>query len=116
MHRKRAWIWGEDCTKKAHAVLPRHSNALCLKLSRTQLKTGGCFPGKPTFGEKDNAATLSRPPFCGAAVLAFGLTGCGEKKAPEAPKAVTLTVGATPVPHADILNSIEPTLKKRASI
>lgn len=48
---------------------------------------------------------------CGAAVLAFGLTGCGEK-APEAPKAVTLTVGATPVPHADILKFIEPTLKK----
>ena len=48
---------------------------------------------------------------CGAAVLAFGLTGCGEK-APEATKAVTLTVGATPVPHADILKFIEPALKK----
>lgn len=48
---------------------------------------------------------------CGAAVLAFGLTGCGDKT-PEAPKAVTLTVGATPVPHADILKFIEPALKK----
>lgn len=52
---------------------------------------------------------------CGAAVLAFGLTGCGEK-APEAPKAVTLTVGATPVPHAIFSNSLSPHSKKRASI
>lgn len=52
---------------------------------------------------------------CLAAGLAVGLAGCGEKK--EAPKtaagaSVTLTVGASPVPHADILNHIAPALQK----
>lgn len=48
--------------------------------------------------------------------LAVGLTGCGDKKetaqAPAANAAVTLTVGATPVPHADILKFVAPELKK----
>lgn len=50
--------------------------------------------------------------------LAVGLAGCGDKKeeakpAAQATSAVTLTVGATPVPHADILKFIAPELKKQ---
>ena len=56
---------------------------------------------------------ISRRKLAAAAVaatfLAAGLTGCGDK---EAAKEVTLTVGATPVPHADILKFIAPALKK----
>ncbi len=53
------------------------------------------------------------------AAAAAGLAGCGDKKdaapaqasAPQA--AVTITVGATPVPHADILKFVQPELKKQ---
>ena len=41
-------------------------------------------------------------------LLGTALTGCGDKASSE----VTLTVGATPVPHADILKFIAPVLKK----
>ena len=37
-------------------------------------------------------------------LLGTALTGCGDKASSE----VTLTVGATPVPHADILKFIAP--------
>lgn len=62
-----------------------------------------------------------------AAVLALGvLAGCGgakteapkaeapktEAKAPEAPKKVTLTVGASTTPHADILKAVQPLAEK----
>lgn len=50
------------------------------------------------------------------AALALGLSGCGDKKAPEtaaAPKTVVLKVGATPVPHADILKFVTPELQKK---
>lgn len=49
---------------------------------------------------------------------AFSLTGCGDdakapaKTASAAPETV-ITVGATPVPHADILNFIAPEMKKQ---
>lgn len=52
------------------------------------------------------------------AALALGLTACGDKKtetaapAAKAPATVTLTVGATPVPHADLLKFVQPELKK----
>ncbi|MFU0842355.1 MAG: Lipoprotein [Burkholderia sp.] len=53
---------------------------------------------------------------CIAAGLAVGLAGCGDKKdaAPKAGAAaapVTITVGASPVPHADILKQVAPVLK-----
>ena len=49
---------------------------------------------------------------CVAAGLAFGLAGCGDDNAPKAGAAKTLTVGASPVPHADILNVVAPQLQK----
>ena len=49
---------------------------------------------------------------CVAAGLAFGLAGCGDDNAPKSGDAKTLTVGASPVPHADILNLIAPPLQK----
>ena len=49
---------------------------------------------------------------CVAAGLAFGLAGCGDDNAPKSGDAKTLTVGASPVPHADILNLIAPQLQK----
>ena len=57
--------------------------------------------------------------FAACAALAVGLTGCGDKKTETAktpaaaPAAVTVTVGATPVPHADILKFVAPELKKQ---
>lgn len=52
---------------------------------------------------------------CVAAGLALGLAGCGEDKT-EAPKAdnsaLTLSVGASPVPHSDILAQVAPVLQK----
>lgn len=55
-----------------------------------------------------------------AAGLAVALVGCGDKKAETAaapaagaaPASVTLTVGASPVPHADILKVVAPKLEK----
>lgn len=53
-----------------------------------------------------------------AAGLAFSLAGC-QDKAPEAPaagaasKAAVLTIGVSPVPHADIVNFVAPTLKNQ---
>lgn len=54
-----------------------------------------------------------------ACLLTFSLvlTGCGEKKEPAAQstkteKATVLKVGATPVPHADILKVVQPILEK----
>ena len=44
-----------------------------------------------------------------SSVLGLGLVGCGDKGTSGE---VTLTVGATPVPHAEILNFIAPQLKK----
>ncbi len=50
---------------------------------------------------------------CLAAGLAVGLAGCGDKAdAPKADAGKTLTVGASPVPHADLLNLVAPQLKK----
>ena len=51
------------------------------------------------------------------AAVAVGLSGCGDKKDDAAAKSaaaqpVTITVGATPVPHADILKFVQPELKK----
>lgn len=40
------------------------------------------------------------------------LVGCGSEKKPVADGQVTLKVGATPVPHAEILDEIKPLLKK----
>ena len=52
---------------------------------------------------------------CAAAAIA--LTGCGDDKSKEPAKTAsadtTITVGATPVPHADILNFIAPEMKKQ---
>ena len=52
---------------------------------------------------------------CAAAAIA--LTGCGDDKGKEPAKTAsadtTITVGATPVPHADILNFIAPEMKKQ---
>jgi D-methionine transport system substrate-binding protein len=49
-------------------------------------------------------------------ILSLGLlvSGCGQKEAPAAPAAKTtvLKVGATPVPHAEILNVVKPILAK----
>ena len=46
------------------------------------------------------------------AAVAVGLSGCGDKKdsAPAQSKQAssTITVGATPVPHADILKFVQP--------
>ena len=54
---------------------------------------------------------------CAAAAIA--LTGCGDDKAKEPAKTAsadtTITVGATPVPHADILNFIAPEMKKQGA-
>ena len=53
-----------------------------------------------------------------AAGLALSLVGC-QDKAPEAPaagaapKAAVLTIGVSPVPHADIVNFVAPTLKNQ---
>lgn len=53
-----------------------------------------------------------------AAGLAVALAGCGEDKKAAAPapqaaaQTTTLKVGASPVPHADILNFVKPTLEK----
>lgn len=53
-----------------------------------------------------------------AAGLALSLAGC-QDKAPEAPaagaapKAAVLTIGVSPVPHADIVNFVAPTLKNQ---
>lgn len=50
--------------------------------------------------------------------LALSLAGC-QDKAPEAPaagaapKAAVLTIGVSPVPHADIVNFVAPTLKNQ---
>lgn len=56
---------------------------------------------------------------CVAAGLALSLAGCQEKAA-EAPavstgaaKAAVLTIGVSPVPHADIINFVAPELKKQ---
>lgn len=52
------------------------------------------------------------------AVAAFALAGCGQKSADEGAAKedtgsnVVLKVGATPVPHAEILNSVKDTLAK----
>lgn len=49
------------------------------------------------------------------AILSLGLllTGCGKSEAPaQADKKTVLKVGATAVPHAEILNAIKPTLAK----
>ncbi|MDF2634673.1 MAG: lipoprotein YaeC family [Pelosinus sp.] len=50
------------------------------------------------------------------AILSFGLlvSGCGQKAAPANPasKTTVLKVGATPVPHAEILNIVKPILAK----
>lgn len=59
---------------------------------------------------------LTSVALCAAA--AFALTGCGDDKtkAPAGKTAAaetTITVGATPVPHADILNFIAPEMKKQ---
>lgn len=53
---------------------------------------------------------------CVAVGLAVGLAGCGDKTA-DAPKAdaektAVLSVGVSPVPHADIIRFVEPQLKK----
>ena len=50
---------------------------------------------------------------CLATLLIAGCGGSDKKAAPAgADKKVTLKVGATPVPHAEILNLIKPTLAK----
>ena len=50
-----------------------------------------------------------------AAGFALTLAGCGEKAPAEAPKAAdgaaTLSIGVSPVPHADIIRFVEPALK-----
>lgn len=54
-----------------------------------------------------------------AAGLAVALVGCGDKKEAAAPapaakaEATTIVVGASPVPHADILKFVQPTLEKQ---
>lgn len=57
---------------------------------------------------------LTSVALCAAA--AFVLTGCGDKAKEPAQTAsaeTVITVGATPVPHADILNFIVPEMKKQ---
>jgi D-methionine transport system substrate-binding protein len=50
---------------------------------------------------------------CLATLLIAGCGGSDKKAAPQgADKKVTLKIGATPVPHAEILNLIKPTLAK----
>lgn len=48
--------------------------------------------------------------------LAFGLSACGDKEAaapaPAADGVVTVKIGVTPVPHADIVNFVAPQLEK----
>lgn len=55
--------------------------------------------------------------FAVCAALTVGLAGCGDKKeaapAATAAKTTVLTVGATPVPHADILKFVTPELQKK---
>lgn len=49
-------------------------------------------------------------------VLSLALTGCGQKateSAPEGTDVVTLKVGATPVPHSELLNLIKPKLEEQ---
>ena len=51
-------------------------------------------------------------------VLALGLIGCGQTKASDEKTTTggedkTITVGATPVPHAEILNAIKPELEEK---
>jgi D-methionine transport system substrate-binding protein len=50
-------------------------------------------------------------------VLSLGLIGCGQTNATEENAAggedKTITVGATPVPHAEILNAIKPELEEK---
>lgn len=50
-----------------------------------------------------------------AAGFALTLAGCGDKAPAEAPKAAdgttTLSIGVSPVPHADIIRFVEPVLK-----
>ena len=50
--------------------------------------------------------------------VAFLAAGCGSDSQTTASsdKNVTVTVGATPVPHAEILNEIKPLLAKEGSI
>ncbi len=50
----------------------------------------------------------------GVLILAFGLVGCGstKKEEPKTDGKVVIKVGATPVPHAEILNHIKPLLAK----
>lgn len=54
---------------------------------------------------------------CVAAGLAVSLAGCQEKAAepaaPSADKAAVLTIGVSPVPHADIIRFVEPALKEK---
>ncbi len=47
----------------------------------------------------------------GVAATAVLLVGCGSKSSSK--KMTTLTVGASPVPHAQILKHVKPQLKKR---
>ena len=56
---------------------------------------------------------------CVAAGLAVGLAGCGDKAADsaaapkaDAEKTAVLSIGVSPVPHADIIRFVEPQLKK----
>lgn len=52
---------------------------------------------------------------CVAAGLCLGLAGCGDDKATATKAdngALTLTVGASPVPHSDILAQVAPVLQK----
>ena len=50
----------------------------------------------------------------GVLILALGLVGCGstKKEEPKTDGKVVIKVGATPVPHAEILNHIKPLLAK----
>lgn len=51
---------------------------------------------------------------CGMLALTGAVAGCGgsDKPAADSGKKVVLKVGATPVPHAEILNHIKPVLEK----
>lgn len=51
---------------------------------------------------------------CGVLALTGAVAGCGgsDKPAADSGKKVVLKVGATPVPHAEILNHIKPVLEK----
>lgn len=54
---------------------------------------------------------------CVAAGLAVGLAGCGDKAADapqaQADKTAVLSIGVSPVPHADIIRFVEPQLKEQ---